>query len=867
MATAAMKRRDVAEPNTNSDGEEVKMTALWMQRLGTLFPSNASIQEEIQTPADESSSHPTTRRLSVEVVLRNNVASVATSAGSDISSNAPSSILKSDRVHSSAIDANLNVNGEAAKDTVYMLRLLMMSDFFSGNDRVNLGLPATESHPNTSLIKPDSSIVAAVKISHVNSEDEAKEEERGGEGKDNEQLFSDVALKANIGHPPQPQTSLASLLAYKPIRAHSSNNIVETAVPSFEESFSSHVKALRSTSANTAKTQCTRDSDSQSQPSPANEEELHTLKAGLLSQSNETAGAIKTNEKCPTQMTLESSILMNYKPQRKISPPSSENNLSERISRSGPVFDSFNTVISTPSTGTFRDTKKRFVPTLANSSESEDQDINTRNNSWGVNLKEKPCSNDTATSPLTAAINMLKQNDLFPSTGTFRDSAKRHVRTTSDPNQEWDTTRPSVPSPEKAAVSPRSAEVSVRNFLKDNIFPSTGTFRDTSKRHVRHITEPRPNQEWELRDQNQGKVKSFTGPSIGLSFSAGSIREVIKRKISLRQLQQELEVKPSNPNEEWGELAPVSPINTPDVDVKDSEPKNQTNLFQLYMENKAKHGEELQPKQLQRQPSMKCEAGIPPEAQAEPSEAAELREPAPKGELLVDWGDQGSDSEYDESLEEEENNGTITFVKNDSSRRISDITTADDFDDSSDDELGLDSSLEMRERIRRLSIPEGSKWMQSDDHNEESSDEKQNRYSSRRISDLTTDDDFDDELDFGPATSLEMRQRIRSLSIPEEPKWMQRDDHHEESDEKQDDCFFFADTEEVVESENTPPTGPTRRTSEDTSASSETLKTSGRKGNTNESSIDNSVEMGKGLIRNMSAFTLHEMSDEELDEL
>jgi len=39
------------------------------------------------------------------------------------------------------------------------------------------------------------------------------------------------------------------------------------------------------------------------------------------------------------------------------------------------------------------------------------------------------------------------------------------------------------------------------------------------------------------------------------------------------------------------------------------------------------------------------------------------------------------DAKDDESLEEEENNGTITFVNNDSSRRISDITTVDDFDE------------------------------------------------------------------------------------------------------------------------------------------------------------------------------------------
>ncbi len=62
-----------------------------------------------------------------------------------------------------------------------------------------------------------------------------------------------------------------------------------------------------------------------------------------------------------------------------------------------------------------------------------------------------------------------------------------------------------------------------------------------------------------------------------------------------------------------------------------------------------------------------------------------------------------------------------------------------------------------------------------------------------------------------------------------------------------------------------------RRTSDDTSASSLTLKTktSGRKGSAIETSTDHytsSVEMGKRLIRKMSELALREMSDEELDD-
>eukprot|EP00985_Skeletonema_marinoi_P017523 scaffold9616_cov96-Skeletonema_marinoi.AAC.7 len=202
------------------------------------------------------------------------------------------------------------------------------------------------------------------------------------------------------------------------------------------------------------------------------------------------------------------------------------------------------------------------------------------------------------------------------------------------------------------------------------------------------------------------------------------------------------------------------------------------------MENKAK----LQ-SALQQEPRVKHEASIP-------SKAAEPSKPAAKGELLVDWGDQGTDSEEED--DDEENNGMITFVKNDSSRRISDITTLDF--DSDDDEL-LDSSFEMR-------------------------------------------------------------RRIRSLSIPEEPLWMK---HHEddESNEKQNNDYCLAGNDEGDKDTML------RNDSERTSASTETVKTgnSGRKrsasDNVNEVTIK-SVEMGKGLIRNMSAMTLLEMSDEEL---
>jgi len=741
-----------AEPN---NGEEVNMTALWMKRLGMLFPGNANLKEEIlQPPTEESPSRPA-RRLSLEDVqdaIRN---IAAMSVGSNTSSTNIPSILKSQK-YSNAIDTNLKSNEEATKDTVYMLKLLMMTNSFPGDDRVNLGLPANDRRPNTLTFKPESSSdVVAVKNPHANVED-SKEEDGGGEGQDNEQPLVSLALEANDGHPPHPQD--------KPRRTHSPNNVEETASTT-SESLSSPVKALQTLEAlahrHTSVTNSATDSDRQ--PSCTTEKELSRLKAERLAKSNKDLGAAKTHEELPPQTIFESTTTMlKYKPKRKNSPPSSEKDMSGRTS--GHVFESFTTMNST---GTFRDTTKRCVPTLTIRSES--QNIKTRNDSWNLDskLNEKPSSNDN-TSPLN---NMLKEKDFFPSTGTFRDSAKRHVRTTKfESNQDWDIKPRNVgtlpqsvmPSSETAAATPGHSGDPVNNFLKDNMFPSTGTFKDSDKRHVRHISEPSPNQEWELKHQNDRNTplwKSFSVPgSIGFSHNTDTGSN-IDRHINSSLSQHDT-------NEGNG-----------------SEPEQQKNIFQLYMENKAK----LQ-RELQQEPRVKHEASIP-------SKAAEPSKPAAKGELLVDWGDQGTDSEEED---DEENNGMITFVKNDSSRRISDITTLDF--DSDDDEL-LDSSFEMR-------------------------------------------------------------RRIRSLSIPEEPLWMK---HHEddESNEKQNNDYCLAGNDEGDKDTML------RNDSERTSASTETVKTgnSGRKrsasDNVNEVTIK-SVEMGKGLIRNMSAMTLLEMSDEEL---
>lgn len=100
--------------------------------------------------------------------------------------------------------------------------------------------------------------------------------------------------------------------------------------------------------------------------------------------------------------------------------------------------ESFISTSSTPSTGTFQDAKKRQVPTLA-----EPQ----KNDSWGEldqSPKRNPRSSNHAfslsanSSSLTNDAIGQVQVDLLPSTGSFMDASKRHVRTTSVPNQKWD---------------------------------------------------------------------------------------------------------------------------------------------------------------------------------------------------------------------------------------------------------------------------------------------------------------------------------------------------------------------------------------------------------------------------------------------
>ncbi len=112
-------------------------------------------------------------------------------------------------------------------------------------------------------------------------------------------------------------------------------------------------------------------------------------------------------------------------------------------------FESFISTLSTPSTGTFQDAKKRQVPTLAETKSTQPQ----KNDSWGEldqSSKRNPRSSNhafslSANSHMLSAANIssvandtIGQVDLLPSTGSFVDANKRHVRTTSVPNQKWD---------------------------------------------------------------------------------------------------------------------------------------------------------------------------------------------------------------------------------------------------------------------------------------------------------------------------------------------------------------------------------------------------------------------------------------------
>ena len=330
-----------------------------------------------------------------------------------------------------------------------------------------------------------------------------------------------------------------------------------------------------------------------------------------------------------------------------------------------------------------------------------------RNQDWdrpSHDLKKKPLSHDNR----NAFRSTLKQHVIFPSTATNKDTGKSHVRHRFEPIKDWGITpsnslatfsRSSKPPlsygevedikhRDASQVLPLQAVEPVVNFFtnikKNGLIPSTDTLSGADKRHTHHRSEP--NQEWDI-EPPISISSSSSEPSFDC-ISSGTFRDASNRCLRFRQPDQ---------------TGDVAQIDGKLPKTQGSEQEERGNIFQRYMKNKAKFGREMQQQQ----------------------KLGKNRGEPLKGELLVDWGDQGTDSEddgYDQDFQQlyeniipsrrvsdlvrtkKKRHGNIIIVNNDSSRRISDITmTEDDFSDSDND---LDASFEMRERIRALSIAE-----------------------------------------------------------------------------------------------------------------------------------------------------------------
>ena len=591
-ATSPQCQKDAARQGQTTSNDKKMMSkdeggnsaGLWIKRLGVLFPGNVSLKDETVQPTVELESlpHPNTRRLSIDKSLRS-PSVVRPSASTSYSY--PQSILKSESVYSNSADVSLNLNEEATRNTGYMLKLLMMSDFFSADDRVNLGLPAAE------------------KL-ECSNEDELKRE----------------CDEVGTMHTSQTPSNLATLLAYKPRRMNSMQSDVEESAPPAPVSYSNPEKALQTLLALSA-----IDSDSQSGDTIG--KELQSLEAELAAKSNQGSGEGK----------------------------------GKNTDGNDGVFDSFTTMTTT---GTNKDAQKRGIPKVKRN-KVEGRDIQPLNESRNrlSRVKKKTFGNDR-----TSTQDSLEK--YFPSTGSFRDLAKRHVPIKSVPNETWDIKQPPKPSSDEAATIRRLSGESLS-------ITSTGTFRDIDKRHVRHLSEPIGDSEWEAEHPNDSDTPLSKSSSARLDSSSDTG-----------------EKNESSHNPNAGNTA---------------EPKTAKNFFQLYMENKAKRRQEQQPTNKQTEKLSRTEC---------------------KGELLLDWGDLGTESE-EESVEEE-SNGVITIVKDDPYRRISDITTQDDFDDDFGYEQSLDTSFSLRERIRSLSIQEEPSWMQNHDNEEHSEDHNENDISSAK---------------------------------------------------------------------------------------------------------------------------------------
>jgi len=496
----------------------------------------------------------------------------------------PRSILKSTRVyHSDEVDDAVS----NATSSAYLLRLLMVSDSFPTEDRVNLGVDANNdvTVPGYVTNAATAEVVGnGVGGRRTNSAvDSDSKEERGEE----------LAEEA-----------VASLFSYKPrsqrsISPDSSTTEKESASPPSPESTSSPERAIKSLQAlalrqeQGEKKRISNDTAPSTSFDDSTEDELQRLEAELIAQEK-----------------IKSLNIVN-----------------------GEVLNNSNTMQLTQSTGTMKDATKRRVRRTVNgySRGGSGQNTNT-NTTWGnlyyQDVKKKPRSS----SKFNSASSLNSASELFPSTGTFRDTNKRRVRLRVQANQDWDFAASPPQNSDTGSSRKKNAFISPTSD-EPSICLSTGTFKDARRRHVHEL----------------------------------------EHKISTTMVQQ----------------SDNTPNNVPEV--IGTEAVRPANIFLRYMENKEKIL--LQQNRQQQQYTAK-------------------REEPKAGELLVDWGDEGSltESEDDDVPKEQQSHHHepyITIVKNDSSRRVSDITTTDDLsDDDSEFDITLDNSYSMKERIRSLSIAE-----------------------------------------------------------------------------------------------------------------------------------------------------------------
>ena len=205
-------------------------------------------------------------------------------------------------------------------------------------------------------------------------------------------------------------------------------------------------------------------------PQPPPSENLITAKPrGILKRSNvDSSPAVNPNSLIGIDELRLQFLSVEQPPKKKCAVQEKLTQASRKISseclHEGVGFSSF---ISAPSTGTFRDTMKRQVPTLEGSSLLPTPQ---KNDSWGTRdqTSRRPSRSSRHAVSLSANSFMLRNNssasndtagqgDLIsnPSTGSFMDAKKRHVHTLSAPNQEWNgiISAGSSPNPLLAAIA------------------------------------------------------------------------------------------------------------------------------------------------------------------------------------------------------------------------------------------------------------------------------------------------------------------------------------------------------------------------------------------------------------------------------